>query len=86
MKEDKKGKINENSIIAIFEIKKDNLNQRIINSYENAKRGKSKYLDWDKNKGKENEEEIKDCKIFINDKKIDFNYYYNFQDEGSYII
>jgi hypothetical protein len=34
----------------------------------------------------ENEEEIKNCEVFINKKKIKFNYYYNFPDEGNYII
>ena len=37
------------------------------------------------NSCKENEEEIKDCDIFINDKKID-SYYYKFTNKGKYKI
>ena len=33
-----------------------------------------------------NEDEIKDCEIYINDKKIDFTYYYKFNNKGKYII
>ena len=36
--------------------------------------------------GIENEEEIKECDIYINDIKIDFTYYYNFPKEGYYKI
>ena len=35
---------------------------------------------------KENEEEIKGCEIYINEKKINFNYYYTFPCKGIYII
>jgi len=31
--------------------------------------------------GIRNKEDIKDCEIFINDEKIDFNYYYDFKNE-----
>ena len=70
-----------------IKIKKSKLKEKIINSYENIKReepcGKG-----DKNviKVNKNEKEIKYCEIFINEKKIKFNYYYNFPDEGIYII
>ena len=37
-------------------------------------------------KSKENEKEIKDCEIYINYKKIDFEYYYTFKNKGKYII
>ena len=75
-----------NYIIATIEIKNDNLNQRIINSYENAKREEKNYLDFDEIKEIENEDIISDCEIYINDKKIDFDYYYDFPKEGNYII
>ena len=31
-----------------------------------------------------NEEQIKNCDIFINDEKIEFGYYYEFPKEGEY--
>ena len=77
--------LNEIIIIGIIEIEKDNLKQRIINSYENVRREEPKW-EWDKIKVVENEEEIKNCEIFINDKKIEFTYDYNFKDEGKYKI
>ena len=84
-KEDNKNEENlDNIIIGDIKIKKNNLTTRIINSYENVK-----YEDKNKNnydKSKENEEEIKDCEIFINDKKINFTYYYKFPSPGKYII
>ena len=70
----------ESIIIGIIKVVKNNFKQRIINSYENAKKGNKKL------KGIENEKEIKMCEIFINDKKIDFNYYYEFEKEGNYKI
>ena len=70
-----------NIIICNIIIKKDNLTQRIINSYEDKK-----YGDKDYDKSNENEEEIKDCEIFINNKKINFTYYYEFPRPGNYII
>ena len=80
-KRDKNIKEEEESvIIGIIKVVKNNFKQRIINSYENAKK-EDKYL-----KGIENEEEIKTCEIFINDKKIDFSYYYEFEKEGKYKI
>ena len=84
--EDNKRKLEENIIIGTIKVEKNNLKQRIINSYENAKRENPKYWDWDNMKVNENEEEIKNCEIFINEKKIIFSYYYNFPDEGDYII
>ena len=38
------------------------------------------------NSQKDNEEEIKDCEIFINDNKIDFTYIYEFPKDGIYEI
>ena len=67
-----------NEIILEINIKEDNSKERIINSFENTKR---EYPKWNMNniEIKENEEEIKECEIYINDKKIDFNYYYTFK-------
>ena len=72
-----------NEIILEINIKDNNLKKRIINSFENTKRENpnSKCID---NKG--NEEEIKNCEIYINYKKLDFTYYYTFNNKGKYII
>ena len=82
-----KGKdmIKENIIIGYFEIKKNNCKERIINSYENVKREESKWK-WDKIESIKNEEEIKDCEIYVNENKINVNYYYYFKKEGKYKI
>ena len=83
--EDLKLKIIETSkikIIAHINIPSSNYKARIINSSENAEREGLK-LD---NSILKNEEEIKRCLIFINKKKIDFEYIYNFQKPGKYEI
>ena len=80
-KENKEENITDNIIIGKIKIKINNLKQRIINSYENFRAN-----NHDEIKGVENEKEIKECDIFINDKKINFTYYYNFPKEGKYII
>ena len=74
---DKEGnKIIQNCIIAELNIKEDNQNIRIINSYEQAAR-ENKYIDYKKEN--ENEKEIKDnCKIIINDELIPFSYFHKF--------
>ena len=59
--------------------------KRIINSFENIKR-ENPHLKWENIETKENEKDIKDCEIYINGKKIDFTYDYNFEDEGKYKI
>ena len=74
-----------NEITFEIKIKDNNSKIRIINSFENTKR-EHPYLDWDIIEKKENEEEIKDCEIYINDKKIDFTYYYTFKNKGKYKI
>ena len=61
-----------NIIIGNIKVEK-NRKQRIINSYENAKKEYNNLI------GEKNEEEIKNCEIFINDKHIDFTYYYTFK-------
>ena len=58
-------------IIAKIEIKDGNLNQRIINSYENVQREKG-YSDTIK--GIKNETPIKYSDIYINNVKINFSY------------
>ena len=79
-KNEKENKIKDNIIIGNIKVEKNNLKERIINSFENAKN------EFYKLRGIENEKEIKECEIFINDKKINFNYYYEFENEGYYTI
>ena len=57
----------------------------MISSFENTKR-ENPYDKWNNIEMKKNEEDIKDCEIYINDKKIDFTYYYTFNKKGKYII
>ena len=74
-------------IVGGVKIEKGNLTQIIINSYENVNREKPEQL-WDCEDIKpiENEEEIKNCEIFINGNKIESNYDYIFKKEGNYKI
>ena len=74
-----------NEIILEINIKDENSKERIINSLENTKR-ENPNRNWENIETKENENEIKDCEIYINDKKIDFAYYYTFKNKGKYII
>ena len=63
--------------------KEDYLNQRIINSFEEAKRNDS----WYSGKGTNNEDEIKEnCDLYLNNNKIDFSYKYKFPKDGKYKI
>ena len=73
-----KDKIENNFIIAKFKIEKNNLEQRIINSYEYIRREDADVFDWEEIQGTENEDQIKDCDIYINNEKIENNYNYNF--------
>ena len=77
-------KIKDNYIISEFEIKKDNETIRIINSYEEAKRGHN----WsDKGNKYHNEKVIKEnCEIRINNEIILFSYKYRFNKKGKYTI
>ena len=78
-----KNEIN-NHIIGEFDVKEDNQNIRIINSYGEWIREYKyeKYFIL-----YENEKEIKEnCEISINDKKIPFTYYYKFDKKGKHII
>ena len=74
-----------NEIILEINIKDNNSRERIINSFENTRRENQDW-DWNNIETKKNEEEIKECEIYINDKKIDFTYYYTFKNKGKYII
>ena len=76
---------NQNYIIANLEIKKWSLKERIINSYEKNKREET-FWKWGNMKEINNENLIKDSEIYIDNKKIEFNYYYNFSKEGNYTI
>ena len=76
---------NINYIIAEINIEEDiNKDIRFINSYEEYFRtNPGKLIENDTFK---NEEEIKKCKIKINDELIPFNYYHKFASKGKYII
>ena len=82
-KENKENENLENIIIGNIYIKEDNLTKRIINSFENVKKEKPYIINGE---SKENEKEIKSCEIFINDKKINFTYFYKFKKAGNYSI
>ena len=60
-----------NEIIAEIIIKDNNSRKRLINSFENSKRENPNWI-WDNIETKKNEEEMKDCEIYINNKKIGF--------------
>ena len=80
-------KNNENNyILADVIIKENDVGKdiRIINSYEECLRNDpKKYL---KDEIFKNEDEIKKCEIYINDKLIQFNYFYKFKSKGKYKI
>ena len=73
-------KMMNNFIIAEIYIKKEDINKdiKIINSFEDYEDDECKY---------EKEKGIKEkCTIEINNRKIAFNYFYKFKEEGKYII
>ena len=77
-----------NFIIGEIYINKDNINKdiQIINSFENIKR-EMEWVDEEYDYKYENEKEIKEnIEIKINEKIIEFTYYYKFKKEGKYII
>ena len=74
-----------NEIILEINIRENSSKERIINSFENTKRENSNW-DWNIIETKNNEDEIKECEIYINNKKIDFTYDYTFKNKGKYII
>ena len=72
-----------NYISAEINIRKfyTNQNIRIINSYEESIKERNLIIE----SKYENEKEIKEnCIIKINNKKIDFNYFYNFKETGKF--
>ena len=75
---------NNNYIIAEIDIKDKDINKKIkiINSYEEYMRT----YDLEQNKIYGDEDEIKKCKIKINDKLIPFNNFHKFKSKGKYII
>ena len=76
--------INNNYIIAEFDIKENNKNIRVINSYEEVNR-ETPFLVY--NKEYENEKEIKEnCEIKIYNKIIPFSYFFKFDKKGKYNI
>ena len=80
---------NNNIIFGNIRIEKDNTTSLIINSFENSKNGplsSQLMLFSTKYEGINNEDEIKDCDIYINGQKIDFHYYVNFPKAGDYKI
>ena len=79
-------RIKENFIIGIIKTHGNFSEQRIINSYENVKREEPRDRDWTKIEAIENEKDIKDCEIYINEEKINFNYFHVFKKDGTYII
>ena len=75
-----KEKLKNNIIKGRIIIEKEKTQTTLINSYENVAKYLSNYF------GINNEEEIKDCEMYINDEKIDFTYDYIFPKKGNYII
>ena len=76
----KKEEMDQNEEENNYEMAEDNIIIGIIKVEKNNK--KVRLI----NSKKENEEEIKNCEIYINDKKINFDYFYKFQNEGIYKI
>jgi len=74
--------ISQIKIIAHIKIPQSNYKARIICSCENAQQMCGLKID----NFIKNEEEIKKCLIFINEEKIDFDYYYTFPNSGTYEI
>ena len=77
----------DNFIIAQINIKKKEINKfiRIINSYEEYM-GYQGHNDYYLEESVKNEKEIKQCEIKINEKKVQFTYFYAFENEGIYTI
>ena len=79
-----------NFIIGEIDIGQEDIskNIQIVNSFENVKKIKSKFMNYESDDWKyENEEELKEnIEIKINGKKIDFSYYHKFEKEGTYKI
>ena len=75
-------------INGIIKIENNKFKQRIINSYENWKKENPDEYEWNKDSidAIPNEEKIMKSEIYINNKKIDFSYYYEFPNNGIYKI
>ena len=70
-----------NYIICEYDIKKEKLNHsiQILNSYEEVKRKYNENRFQNYIQGFQNEKEIKEnCEIYLNNKRIDFCYEYEF--------
>ena len=78
---------NTSYINAEIYIKEEDINKdiRIINSFENINKEHG-WEDEETDKIKENEKEIKKCKIKINGESIPFCYLYKFNKSGKYYI
>ena len=81
---DKEGKnMIMNYIIGELDVKKDEQDIRIINSFEES----NKKYKYNSDNEYENEKEIKDnCIIFINDELNPFSYFHKFKKKGKYTI
>ena len=80
----KEGDLLNNYIIAEFDIKENNQNIRIINSYEQCCR-EDKLYDYEEEYA--NEKELKNnCEIRINNEIIPFSYFHKFNKKGKYKI
>ena len=75
-----------NFITGTIEINEDNSQKLIINSFENVQKKEGSKINWNKINAEENEKEIKECEIFINNQKINFDYFYEFPKKGNYTI
>ena len=67
-----------NIILAQIEVKKDNLKCRLINSINNfmSQNPGFSFEDDDFEEGDKIEKELENCEIFINNKRIKFDYFH----------
>ena len=80
--------INNNFITAEIIINQDNLNCQIINSINHYISLYPSFVidDEDFEEGNKIEQELKNSEILINNKRIKFDYFYNFKKRGRYTI
>ena len=74
-----------NYIIGEIIVDEEKKEVRLINSYMEYVRQKQ-YSDWEYRDNAENEKIENNCQIYINNKKIEFSYIYEFEKRGKYII